>query len=417
MTRKGSGAKINHLAEDDEKPPAWALRLFGSQSSGVQNPPPPPHPAPRPSRAEREDATAALRSASPNSRKAFNLKFRFAGCWHCGEKGHSRRANAAKGIAGCPKFERLKAQNGGQTPPGYKGAYEKARDAAWEKFQAAKSKPDKKVNHLEDPDATDHEDQEDSHSDIERNEEMCCALRSPGLDFTHPNPFDELAEDDLDEEAIQNFQAFAQMARSGSSTGSSTSKTIHIASLEDLDAKMASEPKLAALPSNTRRLQRRIQKLEAQQVHLEDDEMLALVDTGSNIHAADADVHFPMYANTVRSTPASRRGHTATAAGGQKLQNLGKFVVHGNADGQDLRIPFNHMKVKLPILSVRELMSKGCKMTLTEHGGVIRNKMKNQQINFVVHDDLWYVKLKVKPPPSSEAAVDLASPFGRQGTR
>ena len=91
--------------------------------------------------------------------------------------------------------------------------------------------------------------------------------------------------------------------------------------------------------------------------------------------------------------------------------------MHGNANGQDLRIPFDNMKVKLPILSVRELMSKGCKMTLTEHGGVIRNKLKNQQIDLVVHDDLWYVKLKVKPPPISEAAVDLASPFGRQGTR
>ena len=75
------------------------------------------------------------------------------------------------------------------------------------------------------------------------------------------------------------------------------------------------------------------------------------------------------------------------------------------------------MKVKLPILSVRELMSKGCKMTLTEHGGVIRNKLRNQQINVVVHDDLWYVKLKVKPPPSPESAKAMPSPFGRQGAR
>ena len=180
---------------------------------------------------------------------------------------------------------------------------------------------------------------------------------------------------------------------------------------------MVNEPKLAALPSNTRKLQRRIQRLEAEQIDLADDEMLALVDTGSNIHAADADVHFPLYSGLVRSTPASRRGHTATAAGEQKLQNLGKFVVHGNADGQDLRIPFNHMKVKLPILSVRELMTKGCKMTLTENGGVIQNKSKNQQINFIVHNDLWYIKLKVKPPPSSEADKARPSPFGRQGAR
>ena len=75
------------------------------------------------------------------------------------------------------------------------------------------------------------------------------------------------------------------------------------------------------------------------------------------------------------------------------------------------------MKVKLPILSVREMMSKGCKLTLTENGGVIRNKLKNQQINFVVHNDLWYVKLKVKPPPTSEDSKSSMSPFGRQGAR
>ena len=75
------------------------------------------------------------------------------------------------------------------------------------------------------------------------------------------------------------------------------------------------------------------------------------------------------------------------------------------------------MKVKLPILSVREMMSKGSLMTLTEHGGVIRNKAKNQSIRFIVHDDLWYMKLKVKPPPVTEAPDLPKSPFGRQGSR
>jgi hypothetical protein len=56
-------------------------------------------------------------------------------------------------------------------------------------------------------------------------------------------------------------------------------------------------------------------------------------------------------------------------------------------------------------------------MTLTESGGIIRNREKNQAIRFIVHDDLWYMKLKVKPPPASDNADLSKSPFGRQGSR
>ena len=143
------------------------MKLFKTEmaKSSKPPPPPPPHGAPRPSKADRrqrneeEETTAALRQASPSGRRAFNLKFRFNGCWHCGEKGHSRKANPSKGIAGCPKFEKLKAQNGGNVPAGYKGAYEKARDAAWEKLQKSKSS---KVNHL----GSDESDYEDDMSEF-----------------------------------------------------------------------------------------------------------------------------------------------------------------------------------------------------------------------------------------------------------
>ena len=97
--------------------------------------------------------------------------------------------------------------------------------------------------------------------------------------------------------------------------------------------------------------------------------------------------------------------------------NLGRFVVHGHTDGQDVRIPFNNMKVRLPILSVREMMSKGSKMTLTETGGIIENREKKQAINFIVHDDLWYVKLKVKLPPANDQPEARSSLFGKQGSR
>ena len=433
MTRRGpSGSRVNALKkvepDDDDQAPSWALKLFSAAAAAP--PPPAPHAATRLSRADREsgDSTAALRTASPggrtaspNGRRTFNMKFKFQGCWHCGDKGHSRKANPAKGIVGCPKFDKLKASNGGQPPSGYKGAYEKARDLAWEKGQAKRG--EKKVNALdEDSNGTDCEDYDDDDSDLEDTGDMCLALTSPPSppNFSHRNPFEEFAEeDDLDEDTLNHFSKWAHKVHIEKKAPgrSPASKPLRITSLKDLDEQMSKDPRLAALPSNTKKLQRKIRKLEAENIHLEDDEMLALVDTGSNIHAADAEVHFPEYVKSVRPTSASQRGQSATAAGGHKIFNMGKFVVSATADGQDVRVPFNHMKVKLPILSVREMMSKGSLMTLTEHGGVICNKAKNQSIRFIVHDDLWYMKLKVKPPPATETPDLSKSPFGRQGSR
>ena len=185
--------------------------------------------------------------------------------------------------------------------------------------------------------------------------------------------------------------------------------------MQELDNQMAIDARLAALPDNTKKLQRKIRKIKSARIQLEDDEMLCLVDTGSSIHAADADVHFPDYARTVRQSSASRRGHAATSAGGHRLENMGKFTVSATTDGQDVKVPFNHMRVKIPILSVREMMSKGSYMTLTETGGKIVNPKANKCVNFFVYDDLWYMKFKVKPPSLTENADLSASPFGIQG--
>ena len=144
LTRR-PGGKINALieqTEDDDKIPTWAMKLFAGKLPNLVPPPPAPHEAQRVRQVPTDDTLAAIREGSPAGRRAFNMKFRFNGCWHCGEKGHSRKPNPAKGIAGCPKFEKLKSQNGGSPPAGYKGAYEKARDAAWEKLQKKRGRKD-----------------------------------------------------------------------------------------------------------------------------------------------------------------------------------------------------------------------------------------------------------------------------------
>ena len=159
-------------------------------------------------RPHEDDSVAAVtRDQKPNGRRAFNMKFRFNGCWHRGEKGPSRKANPAKNIAGCPKFDRLKAQNNGAPPVGYKGAYEKARDLAWDKF--SKKKGDK-INQLDDGD-TDDEDFSDVESETDHNGMFALTAQPAPKSFAHKNVFDELddGESDMDEDVINHFSSWA----------------------------------------------------------------------------------------------------------------------------------------------------------------------------------------------------------------
>lgn len=70
-----------------------------------------------------KQTSSGSRSGSANSRNSEKPKYRslpnpkFEGCWCCGKKGQTR--------AQCKEFARIKSDNGGRVPKGYKGAYEK----------------------------------------------------------------------------------------------------------------------------------------------------------------------------------------------------------------------------------------------------------------------------------------------------
>ena len=419
LARKPPHAKVNALVEvqaespvtqDAERVPSWAQTLIHAIGQSV---PPPPKPnGARPPKGDRSrdrgrsPGGSRDRTPSPNGRRAFNMKFRYNGCWHCGKAGHSRKANPAKGIKGCPEFDQLKSRNGGAPPTGYKGAYEKARDAAWEKAQS-KKKESSKVNMLADTDDDDDSDLDSvTHGGI-------FALRSRPAPFAHDNPFAGLSEDDDDvedeisDDMISQFSRWAKVRKA-----KKPKKVIQIASIKQLEDHVANNDNIKKLPDSTKKLKKMLKKLP-EDIELANDEVLALIDTGSHIHAADVDVHFPDYVNHVRESSAQRRGATATTAGGHQLSNKGKFTVSAIAGDHQVKIPFNNMKVQLPILSVREMMDKESSVLIEDDTGVISNKKTQQSINFVVRDGLWFMKLKVRKPDGSPAEND--SGFGRPG--
>ena len=59
-------------------------------------------------------------------------------------------------------------------------------------------------------------------------------------------------------------------------------------------------------------------------------------------------------------------------------------------------------------------------MLLTETGGVIHNPTTDQAIKLIVHDGLWFAKMKVKgdgslPPPEPPARRAKMAGFARRG--
>ena len=107
LARKPPHAKVNALidvqaespvTQDAEKVPSWAQTIIHALGQNVP-PPPAPHSAVRPSKGDRGDrgdrgrgrgrspGGSRDRTPSPNGRRAFNMKFRYNGCWHCGKLG------------------------------------------------------------------------------------------------------------------------------------------------------------------------------------------------------------------------------------------------------------------------------------------------------------------------------------------
>ena len=446
--RPAGNAKVNALLTDahstgaaeyrspeapDDVPPPWAQSIMASHQkivaalghglpqdvvAAVQPPPNGGRPvAPRGRREQRTGPGSLDRSGSSStgSNRAIRLSVKFKGCWHCGKEGHSRTPNARLKLAGCPEFEALKKANGGKLPADYKGAYEKAIDAA----RAKAGKPPvvrKQVHMLADDDSWEE-------SDLESTDGLFVLGAAPpitGDRYVHQNKFEALddGEDDSEPDIVTKLSNWAgpskvTVVKKNQPIKRTVKSHTTIATIEDLERAVRSNPRFGTIPSSTKKLNRALRR-SAASIELEDDEILALIDTGATVHAADPEVHFPDYAPLVTPTASSKKGEGALTAGGHLLKNGGKFTVHATADDQDVSIPFYAMKVQMPILAPKKMMKKGTRMLIAEDGGILYNSRTKQQMSFIEHGGLWFLKLKVKKPPSTQQNEE-ESGFARRG--
>ena len=171
--------------------------------------------------------------------------------------------------------------------------------------------------------------------------------------------------------------------------------TIVIQSEKDMKTHEAAVMKLmAALPKNPKKLQRAARRIGS--IELEDDEILAMVDSGSFLHAINAEVDLPGHA--IESIEGKDKARSAETACGAILKRLGIVRTAGLVDGETVNVKWNHMKVKTPILSVRQLVRDGHEVYINSTGGWIKNLENGKVIHFFEFQGVYYLKMKIAQP-------------------
>ena len=126
------------------------------------------------------------------------------------------------------------------------------------------------------------------------------------------------------------------------------------------------------------------------------DEILCMVDSGSFVHAIDADVELPDH--NIRENDSKERPMASEAACGGILKKLGTVRVNGEVDNEKVSIEFDHMRVRTPILSVRKLFRDDYEIYIKKGGGSIRNATIGKRIKSFDDASVYYLKLKITPP-------------------
>ena len=146
-------------------------------------------------------------------------------------------------------------------------------------------------------------------------------------------------------------------------------------------------------------------------IPLEDDEMVALVDSGSTLNAAHIAKHFKRYVGHIVASRAQAMGESATTAGGHKLVNEGRCRIEATVNGEAFPIPFQNMQVDVPIISVRKFMKNGYDFHFSEEdGGFMRCRLNGKVFKLIEAEGAFWIKMKIGSPPSESLSPVFTRP-------
>ena len=434
---KGRGGRVNAVkhSEDehdeviDKSPTSDLTRAVELLTKNVTQiiaavKPPSPLSAARPERGERgRDRTRTGRDAHKSPRQSPGRsdspsRFFVAGwgrkCNHCGSDQHLKKD--------CKDFDKMMrdanvgvAKDKWKPPAGYKSALGKARDEARKKSPGRAASPGRVASVVEEDTASDSEYSDNDSvrfsmralKPVKRGTPMArahiCALRTTNssaslganVNVEHANRFSELSDgSSIDDEAVQSLNSWATAVNAHPESQGDRkrrSKMVVVRSEKDVEKLMC---KMAALPLDRKGLSKTEKKIiQNQKIECENDEIIAMLDSGSFTHAMDAEQTLPLH-KIAAPGPRENRRKAETACGGI-LKILGTLVVDAKVSGHDISVKLNHMKVNTPILSVRKLVKDGHEVYICDGGGYIRNLATNKNMYFFEHQGGSFLKLKV----------------------
>ena len=304
---------------------------------------------------------------------------KFAGCWCCGEEGHSRQ--------NCKKFKAIKDANGGKVPKDYEGAYEKAQKANRDKAKETSLKA------VQVQSAT---------ASLQMEHDETCRL-FPMMKLPPPvetnNKFSALHDQDSDDDdendvvkalasLTSNVQLASDKARSQRERRSKNPRGKRLSHLNAIARKVKSGE--ITLPD----------------LDLEHDEewdyVWTMVDSGAGANVARRE-HFK------HSQPVKAPKISLTVANGEVLPNKGARAVtcYDRAGFQKTRV-FYEAPVEMPILAVTELAQEGdigSEVRFRLSDGEILDTQSGRRVPFVKRMGVYFMKVyfpkEPKEPPMS----------------
>ena len=135
-------------------------------------------------------------------------------------------------------------------------------------------------------------------------------------------------------------------------------------------------------------------------VDLDNTVKLLLVDSGSYVHVCP-----PTFMPNVQIRPSDRK--IATTAGGQRLEHYGKKeVTCATWGGFSLKIEFEVMSVKRPILSVGQMSRHGHVVTLGQHSHI---RLGMRVFPLISRNQLFYLPVQMEGQQWSAQVMQMLS--------
>ena len=280
------------------------------------------------------------------------------GCLHCGAQGHNRR--------NCMKFKKILADNNNSLPTGYKGAYEKWKDARKNTKVAAV------------PEVS------DAFQDFDETNLVWClptnshlpSLSSPCCPIS--NKFEALEEDNDEDDVMVALQQLTPKVRVGPKIPQKQMKKGRTLSKQQV-SKIAQQIKdgIIQLPD----------------LNLESNEdfaaVWALVDSGAGKSCANKAKHFPFVETANR--PSNARMATAN---GHELKSRGTFSVQAlTAEGQMIKPDFEDTDVEMPIVAVNDISKEDLEVSFRADGSELMSSETGRRSKFVKRRGVYFMKM------------------------